>query len=73
MPSFVVQLRDIQERRWGTHSEVAADSAKQAAEQVAGEPLHQGSGARADLRARVWPTPFGSQPDIPFYVAVTNS
>ena len=73
MATFIVQLRDIRERRWGNQSEVAAGSAKEAAEQVAGEPLHQGTGARAELRARVWPTPFGSQPDIPFYVEVPQS
>lgn len=65
---FVVKLRNALTRSWGDQVEVVAASAHEAAERIAGEPLLGGVGERSNLRARVWPTPFGSMPDIPFYV-----
>jgi hypothetical protein len=65
--TFIVQLRNGEARSWGNQAEVSAESPKQAAEQVAGGFLRSGPGERIHLRARVWPTPFGSSPDIPFY------
>ncbi|WP_375461883.1 hypothetical protein [uncultured Enterovirga sp.] len=67
MTTFIVQLRSTETRSWGNQAEVQADSAAEAAEQEAGESLRQGAGVRSDLRARVWATPFGSQPEISFY------
>ena len=68
MSLFVVKLRDLRTRSWGDQEELDAGSAHAAAEAVAGERLIAGPGERTNLRARVWPAPFGSQPDIPFYV-----
>lgn len=68
MGRFVVRLRDPGAGMWGNETEISADTARDAAEQVAGTFLVQGFGVRADLRARVWPTPVGSKPDIPFYL-----
>ena len=65
--TFIVQLRNGEARTWGNQAEISAMSAKQAAEQAAGGSLRAGPGERVHLRARVWPTPFGSRPDIPFY------
>ncbi len=65
--TFVVQLRNKEARSWGNQTEIVAGSAKEAAEQASGSSLREGFGDRVDLRARVWPTPFGSRPDIPFY------
>lgn len=65
--TFVVQLRNKEARSWGNQTEIVAGSAKEAAELAAGSSLREGFGDRVDLRARVWPTPFGSRPDIPFY------
>ena len=65
--TFVVQLRNKEARSWGNQTEIVAGSAKEAAEQASGSSLREGFGERVDLRARVWPTPFGSRPDIPFY------
>lgn len=67
--AFAVKVRDLTTRSWGDQTEVLAKSAKAAAEDVTGEALVEGPGERANLRARVWPIPFGSQPDIPFYAA----
>ena len=70
--TFVVKLRDPLTRSWGNEHEVVAASAREAAEQVAGgEHLLEGPGERADLRARVWKTPYGSAPDLSFYTAAT--
>ena len=70
--TFVVKLRDPHTRSWGDQTEVIAISARDAAEQVAGgEHLLEGPGVRANLRARVWKTPYGSVPDILFYAAAT--
>ncbi len=70
--TFVVKLRDPHTRSWGDQTEVIATSARDAAEQVAGgEHLLEGPGERANLRARVWKTPYGSVPDILFYAAAT--
>lgn len=68
MTTFMVKLRDPATRSWGDQTELDAPSAQEAAETVAGVPLQAGPGVRAYLRARVWPAPFGSQPDIHFYV-----
>src|SRR3954471_18219642 len=69
---FVVKLRDVLTRSWGNEHEVIAASAREAAEQVAGgEHLLEGPGQRADLRARVWMTPYGSTPDLSFYTDAT--
>jgi hypothetical protein len=66
--TFVVKIRDPHTRSWGDQTEVVATSARDAAEQVAGgEHLLEGPGERANLRARVWKTPYGSVPDISFY------
>jgi hypothetical protein len=66
--TFVVKLRDPQTRSWGNEHEVVAASAQDAAEQLAGgEHLVEGPGERADLRARVWKTPYGSASDLSFY------
>ena len=65
--TFVVKLRDPQTRSWGNEHEVVAASARDAAEQLAGEHLLEGPGERADLRARVWETPYGSAADLSFY------
>ena len=66
--TFVVKLRDPRTRSWGNEHEVVAASAREAAEQLAGgERLSPGPGERADLRARVWKTPYGSTPDLSFY------
>lgn len=65
--TFVVKLRSPESRSWGDQIEVLAASPQAAAEGVAGVPLHPAPGDRANLRARVWATPFGSQPDIAFY------
>lgn len=73
MANFVVKLRNLESRSWGNEAEIDAGSAKEAAEQVAGEPLRAAVGVRADLRARVWPTPFGSQPEILFYTDVASA
>ena len=70
---FVVKVRNLESRSWGDQVEVKANSAKDAAESVSGESLIVGPGDRARLRARVWPTPFGSQPDIPFYASSSAS
>ena len=67
--TFVVKLRDTGTRMWGNQTEVVATSAQAAAEAVAGEQLHAAVGERANLRARVWPTPFGAHPDVAFYVS----
>ena len=67
--TFVVKLRDIGTRMWGNQTEVVATSAQAAAEAVAGEQLHAAVGERANLRARVWLTPFGAHPDVAFYVS----
>lgn len=64
---FAVKVRSQRTRSWGDLTEVMAVSAKVAAEQLVGSPLREGPGDRADLRARVWPTPFGTSPDIPFF------
>ena len=69
MNTYIVQLRNGEARSWGNQAEVSAESAKEAAEQVAGRLLRSGPGEREYLRARVWSTPFGSSPDIPFYEA----
>jgi hypothetical protein len=68
MSVFIVQLRNPTTRMWGNQAEVMAESPKEAAESAAGCPLREGTGGRADLRARVWAVPFGTQPEIPFYV-----
>ena len=66
--TFVVKLRDFTTRSWGDQTEVTAVAAQEAAEQVAGgERLLEGPGERANLRARVWKTPYGSPPGLPFY------
>ena len=68
--TFVVKIRDPHTRSWGDQTEVIATSARDAAEQVVGkEHLLEGPGERANLRARVWKTPYGSVPDISFYAA----
>ncbi len=67
METFIVKLRSIETRSWGNETEVTAASAKEAGEREAGEPLREAVGERADLRARVWPTPHGSAPEIFFY------
>ena len=70
--TFVVRLRDRLTRSWGDEHEVVATSAREAAEQLAGgEHLSEGPGERADLRARVWKTPYGSTPDLSFYTDAT--
>ena len=70
--TFVVKLRDALTCSWGNEHEVIAASAREAAEQVAGgEHLLEGPGERADLRARVWKTPYGSAPDLSFYTEAT--
>ena len=70
--TFVVKLRDALTRSWGNEHEVIAASPREAAEQVAGgEHLLEGPGERADLRARVWMTPYGSTPDLSFYTDAT--
>ena len=70
--TFVVKLRDPLTRSWGNEHEVVAASAREAAEQLAGgEHLLEGPGERADLRARVWKTPYGSAPDLSFYTDPT--
>jgi hypothetical protein len=66
---FIVQLRNGETRTWGNQAEIGAVSAQKAAEQLAGRGLRPGPGDRMNLRARVWPMPFGSRPDIPFYEA----
>jgi hypothetical protein len=66
--TFVVKLRNATTRMWGNQIEVRAASAADAAEDVAGEHLVEGGGVRADLRASVWATPFGSTPCRMFYV-----
>lgn len=70
--TFVVKLRDMRTRSWGDQTEVVAASALAAAEGLAGEPLLAAPGERANLRARVWATPFGSQPDIAFYAVAST-
>ena len=66
--TFIVKLRDIETRSWGNQTEIVAASARDAAEQATGgEQLLEGPGERANLRARVWETPFGSAPDLSFY------
>ena len=70
--SFVVKLRSIETKSWGNQVEILAASAQAAAEQVAGETLVQGLNDRASLRARVWATPFGSQPEVLFYSDGSN-
>jgi hypothetical protein len=67
MDTFIVQLRNAQARSWGNQTQISAGSPQDAAQQVAGRGLQPGPGQRDDLRARVWPTPFGSRPGIPFY------
>jgi hypothetical protein len=67
MTVFIVQLRNPVTRMWGNQAEVMAETAKEAAENLAGCELREGAGDRADLRARVWTVPFGSRPEIPFY------
>lgn len=67
MDTFIVKLRSLETRSWGNETEVVALSAKEAGEREAGEPLREAVGVRADLRARVWPTPHGSAPEIFFY------
>ena len=70
--TFVVKLRDSLTRSWGNEHEVVAASAREAAEQLAGgEHLLEGPGERADLRARVWKTPYGAAPDLSFYTDAT--
>ena len=69
MPTFIVKLRSLSTKSWGNQEEVEAGSALEAAQRVSGETLREGSGAREHLRARVWVTPFGSQPDVQFYEA----
>jgi hypothetical protein len=66
--TFVVKLRNPTTRMWGNQIEVRAASAADAAEDVAGEQLVESGGERADLRASVWATPFGSTPCRMFYV-----
>jgi hypothetical protein len=67
---FVVKLRDVRTRSWGNETEVVATTALEAAERVAaGEHLLEGPGERSRLRARVWKTPYGSVPEMLFYVA----
>lgn len=66
--TFVVKLRNMESRIWGNQSEIVADTAIDAAEWAAGESLVSAIGDRTKLRARVWQTPFGSIPDVPFYV-----
>jgi hypothetical protein len=73
MTVFIVQLRNPVTRMWGNQAEVTAETAKEAAESAAGCTLRGGVGGRADLRARVWATPFGTQPEIPFYACETAS
>lgn len=67
MDTFIVKLRSLESRSWGNEMEISAETAKEAGERAAGEPLREAVGVRADLRARVWPTPHGSAPDILFY------
>ncbi len=67
MDTFIVQLRCAEARSWGNQTEISAESPQEAAQQVAGRSLQPGPGQREDLRARVWPTPFGSRTGIPFY------
>ena len=67
MDIFIVQLRNAEARSWGNQTEISAGSAQEAAQQVAGRGLKPGPGAREDLRARVWPTPYGSRTGIPVY------
>lgn len=64
---FAVKVRSPRTKSWGDLTEVVAVSAKVAAEELVGSPLREGPGERADLRARVWATPFGTSPDIPFF------
>lgn len=64
---FVVKLRDVSSRMWGNQVEIRASSALEAAEMATGERPLLEAGIRNDLRARVWATPFGSRPDVPFY------
>ena len=68
MAMFIVRLRNRETRSWGNEETVTADSALDAAQSVAGEPLRQGGGDRQALRARVWAMPYGTGPDIHFYV-----
>lgn len=68
MAMFTVRLRNRETRSWGNGEEVTAATALDAAQDLAGEPLREGRGDRQDLRARVWPMPFDSQPDIHFFV-----
>lgn len=68
MTVFIVQLRNPATKMWGNQAEITAENPKAAAESAAGCTLREGAGGRADLRARVWPVPFGTQPEIPFYV-----
>lgn len=67
MDIFIVQLRNADAGSWGNQTEISAASPQEAAQQVAGRGLHPGPGQRENLRARVWPTPFGSRTGIPFY------
>lgn len=69
--AFVVKLRAARTCSWGNETEIVAASALDAAQLVAGEPLFGGRGERANLRARVWQTPYGSVPDQLFYVKGT--
>jgi hypothetical protein len=64
---FIVQLRNAESKSWGNQTEISAGSPREAAQQVAGRGLQPGPGERESLRARVWPTPFGSRTGIPFY------
>lgn len=68
LSTFIVKLRNSRTRSWGNETEVIAASAREAAEQLAGgERLLGAPGERANLRARVWKTPYGSFPDLWFY------
>ena len=65
---FVVKLRDGATRSWGNETEVFAASAQDAAEIVAAQPLSSGPGSREHLRARVWKLPYGTVPEVHFYL-----
>lgn len=68
MPTFIVKLRSLSTKSWGNQEEVEAGSALEAAQRVSGETLRQGAGERDRLRAKVWATPFGTQPEVQFYL-----